>query len=142
MDGDRFDGIARMLGGVVTRRRAVRGVAAAATLAVVGGAGMDPTEVGAARNRKKKKDKRCLRAGQRCSGAKQCCPKETDRICDVPTGGGNSDTYCCGGRGAKCGGANEDGDAVGLKCCANFRCSTGDPDDPDFEPRKPGRCMR
>jgi hypothetical protein len=142
MDGERFDGMARMLGGLVTRRRAVGGAVATAVAAAIGGVGLDLSEVEGARKRKKKKDKRCLRAGKPCSGNKQCCPDKTGNICDVPTGGSNSDTFCCGDEGSRCGGANEDGDAVGPKCCARFSCSTGDPDDPDFEPNTPGRCLR
>lgn len=138
MDSERFDAIARLLGNGLSRRRALRAVAAGATVATIGSAalGADSVEAG------KKKNKRCLNAGKKCSPSKQCCSKSKLK-CDVPADGSNSDTYCCGGKGATCGGANEDGDAIGKKCCRQFRCSTIlDPDDPNFKPRTKGKCLR
>lgn len=144
MDGEKFDAIARLLGTGLSRRRAVHGVVAGAAAAAVGSVAsfaLGGAAVEAGKKKKKKDKKRCLKTGKRCSSNKQCC-KKSDLICDVPTGGSNSDTYCCGGQGATCGGANEDGDAVGAKCCVNFRCSTGDIDDPNFEPFQKGTCLR
>ena len=145
MDANEFDSVIRRLATGRTRRGVLRGLLAGGVAVAIGGTAME-AEAG----------KRCKKAGAPCSGNKQCCPKETKRVCKVPTGGSSSDTFCCGGvgakcggvgarcggAGAKCGGANANGDAVGLLCCANFRCSTGDPDDPNFVPRKPGVCQR
>jgi hypothetical protein len=143
MESTTFDAVTRLLANGLNRRALVRRLAAGGTTAATAGVLLGAVDEAAAKKNKKKdkKKKRCLRSGKPCKTNKQCCPDKTDNICDVPTGGSNSDTFCCGGEGAKCGGANEDGDAVGPKCCANNRCSTGDPDDPDFEPNTPGRCL-
>jgi hypothetical protein len=141
MDGETFDAIARIFGGGLTRRRALRSVAVAAAIASAGTLASVALDGAAVEARKKKDKKRCLKSGKRCTSKKQCCTK-TGLICEVPTGGSNSDTYCCGGVGATCGGANEDGDAVGPNCCAKFRCSTGDPDARGFVPFQKGTCQR
>ncbi len=136
-DSTSFDAATRTLGTALSRRRALHGVLAGA-VAVIGGAlALD----GADARRGRKPKQRCLRAGARCTSDTQCCPDRAGLICDVPTGGSNGDTSCCGGQGAACGGADDDGDAVGPRCCANFRCSTGDPDDPNFEPFRHGTCL-
>ncbi len=148
MDGEKFDAIARLLGSGLSRRRALRAGIAGASVATAGSLGLaalgaDLAEAGRKKGKKGKKGKkRCLKSGQRCSSNKQCCSK-SDLKCAVPTDGSNSDTYCCGGKGATCGGSNEDGDAVGKKCCANFRCSTSGMDgDPGFVPFTKGTCVR
>lgn len=131
MDANEFDSVIRRLATGRTRRGVLRGLLAGGVAVAIGGTAME-AEAG----------KRCKKAGAPCTSNKQCCPKDTKRVCKVPSNGSNSDTFCCGGAGAKCGGANADGDAVGLLCCANFRCSTGDFDDPNFVPRTPGVCRR
>lgn len=140
MESTKFDAVTRFLASGLTRRTALRNLAAGAAAAVTGGTLLEVASASA--DAEKKKKKRCKKSGVACSSNKQCCPKKTGRVCKVPTGGSNSDTYCCGGIGAKCGGANEDGDAVGLKCCANSNCSTGNIDDPNFVPNTPGVCER
>lgn len=136
MDSTKFDAVARRMASGLSRREALRGLAAGAVVAAAGAVGLGVVSADA-----KKKPKRCKKAGARCTSNKQCCTGKTKRICEVPTGGSNSDTFCTGGTGAKCGGANEDGDAVGPVCSVNHRCSTGDIDDPDFVPNTPGVCL-
>ena len=138
METMKFDAVARLVGIGATRRQAVRGLLAGAAAVAVGGVSLDAALAVKGEGKKK----RCLKAGKPCTSNKQCCPDKTKRICAVPTGGSSSDEYCTGGLGAKCGGANIDGDAVGLKCSANLRCSTGDPDAPGFQPNTPGTCVR
>lgn len=135
-----FDTTARTFASALTRRSALRGLAAGA-FAAIGGGALVLDEVDARKKKHKPSKARCLTSGKRCSSDKQCCSK-SGLICEVPTNGSNSDTYCCGGQGATCGGANEDGDAVGPLCCANFRCSTGDIDAPGFVPFQKGACLR
>lgn len=84
------------------------------------------------RRRKKGKKKRCKKAGKSCTKDKQCCTKK-GLICEVPVNGSNSDTYCCGGDGAKCGGNNEDGDDLSPFCCNGFRCNS--------DTESPGTCV-
>ncbi len=144
MESTIFDATTRTFASALTRRSALRGLVAGAIAAIGGGVlaldDADARKKGGKRGGKKN-DKRCLTSGKRCSSDKQCCSK-SGLICEVPTGGSNSDTYCCGGQGSVCGGANEDGDAVGPVCCVNFRCSTGDIDDPNFVPFQKGTCLR
>ncbi len=138
MDSQRFDEITSTLGQTPTRRGALRllGVAALSatglTLLVAGD--------GEARRRRKKRRKgkqnnqRCLKSGERCNTDGQCCGGGL--ICDVPTNASNSDTACCGGQGATCGGVNADGDFLAPFCCIgeagvrSFVCSESDPNTP------------
>jgi hypothetical protein len=138
MDQQRFDEITTTLGQTPTRRGALRllGVAALSatglTLLVAGD--------GEARRRKKKrrkgkKNQRCLKSGERCNTDGQCCGGGL--ICDVPHGASNSDTACCGGQGATCGGVDEEGNALPPFCCVgeagvrSFICSQNDPNTPN-----------
>ncbi len=142
MDSTTFDATTRTFSSAVTRRSALRGLVAGAAAAIGGGILVRDEADARRKNKKKKKNnERCLDSGKRCSSDKQCCSK-SGLICEVPTGGSSSDTYCCGGQGSTCGGANEDGDAVGPVCCVNFRCSTGDIDAPGFVPFQKGTCLR
>jgi hypothetical protein len=81
----------------------------------------------------------CLHAGAFCETDKQCCPDKTKRICDVPENASNSDTKCCGGAGAVCGGVNDDGDQQAPFCCVgqagvrSFVCSENDPNNPGVQ---------
>jgi hypothetical protein len=140
MDSEMFDATARTFAAALTRRSAVRGLVAGA-VAAIGGGVLVRDEVDARKKRNKPGSDRCLTSGKRCTSDSQCCSK-AGLICEVPTGGSNSDTFCCGGQGSVCGGANEDGDAVGPVCCVNFRCSTGDIDAADFVPFQRGACIR
>lgn len=85
------------------------------------------------KKRGKKGKKRCKKAGKPCTSDKQCCSKN-NLICEVPVNGSNSDTYCCGGEGAKCGGNNEDGDDLSPYCCVGFVCNS--------DTEAPGVCVR
>jgi len=139
MAGTRFDVVAKRLAAGLTRRDAVRGWLAAAAAATVGGVGLEAEA--------RRKPRRCKpkKAGALCKSSRECCPKKTKRICKQPLDSGNSDKVCCGGQGATCGGANEDGDNLAPKCCMGFRCSTDyDPDDPNppFPPNTKGKCVR
>lgn len=135
MDTMRFDAIARLLGDGVTRRDALRRMLAGGAAMAAGGAVL--VESTSAKRRKKKKNKKNgLPSGARCTRDEQCRPDKTDRICDVPQNASNSDTVCCGGLGAACGGVNEDGDFIGPLCCIgeagvrSFVCSESDPNNP------------
>ncbi len=113
MDATKFDAVARRLASGLTRREAVRGLAAGAVAAVAGGAGL---ELASAAKR------RCKKAGAFCSSSKECCPKETNRKCRVQRNAGNSDTTCCGVEGATCGGKDGNGDDKAPFCCVNHEC--------------------
>jgi hypothetical protein len=119
MDANGFDRVARRLATGITRRDAVRGLAAGAGAA----AGLLLAEPGAEAGKRKK---RCKKAGAFCSAHSQCCPKKTRRKCKVASNAGNSDTTCCGVTGAVCGGADDNLDAIKPHCCAGWRCSTGE----------------
>ena len=110
---------------------------AAEALAAAVAVGATTREAAAAKKR------RCKKYGVLCTSTKQCCPDKTKRICKQPLDSGNSDKVCCGGKGAVCGGATEDGDRIHPKCCMGFECSTHiDPDDPNppFPPGTKGKC--
>jgi hypothetical protein len=140
MDTQRFDHIATTLATGHNRRGVLQIIGAAAFS--IGGIGLLAVDEGDARRKKRKHKKnkgkkdRCFDPGDRCSFDDQCCPKTTNRICDVPHGASNSDKECCGGQGAVCGGVNEDGDALGPFCCVgsagvrSFICSQNDPNNP------------
>lgn len=142
MDTQRFDNLATALAGTHNRRGALQVIGA--TALSIGGIGLLGVADGDARRRKKRKNKkgkgkkndRCFKAGDSCSFDDQCCPKSTNRICDVPHNASNSDKACCGGQGAVCGGVNDDGDAIGPFCCVgsagvrSFVCSQNDSNNP------------
>jgi hypothetical protein len=145
MDTQRFDDIATTLASNQHRRGVLQIIGAAAFS--IGGINLLAVDEGEARRRKRrkknkknkkkgKKNNRCFKAGASCSFDDQCCPKKTNRICEVPHGASNSDKACCGGLGAVCGGVNEDGDAIGPFCCVgeagvrSFVCSQNDPENP------------
>ena len=132
MDTMRFDAIARLLGDGMNRRDALRRMLVGGAAVAAGGAVLaESTDA-----KKRKKKNKGLPSGARCTQDKQCRPEKTNRICDVPQNASNSDTVCCGGRGAVCGGVNEDGDFVGPLCCIgeagvrSFVCSESDPNNP------------
>lgn len=131
MDTMRFDAIARLLGDGMNRRDALRRMLAGGAAVAAGGAVL--AERIDAKKRKKKKG---LPYGARCKQDKQCRPNKTNRICEVPQNASNSDTVCCGGLGATCGGVNEEGDFLEPYCCIgeagvrSFVCSQSDPNNP------------
>ncbi len=138
MDSQRFDRIASTFAETRTRRGALQLLGAA--MLAVGGLNLLGTDEGEAKRRRKKKGKgkgkgkdRCFSAGAPCSSDAQCCTDTTKRICEVASNAGNSDTTCCGGLGAACGGLNEDGDALAPFCCADFACSS--------DTASPGQCL-
>lgn len=137
METTTVDATTKALGSAASRRSVLRGLAAGFFAAAGGAAVLQNADA-----RKSKGSERCLRPGTFCSSNKQCCPDTTGYVCAVAANASNSDTTCCGGEGAVCGGANRDGDAVGPVCCARFRCSTGDPDAPGFKPFRKGVCVR
>ncbi len=129
MDAFSFDKLVQLATSGMSRRGLVKSalVPAVAGLGVASLLGMEESAA------KKKKKKRCKKAGKSCKSNKQCCPGKTKRICEVPVNGGNSDTVCCGGAGAKCGGNNEDGDDLAPFCCVGFECNS--------ETESPGTCV-
>ena len=151
MDTQRFDHIATTLAEGHSRRGVLQIIGA--TAFAIGGIGALAVDDGEARRKKKNKKRknkgkggkndRCFKAGDSCSFDDQCCPNTTNRICDVPHGASNSDTECCGGEGAVCGGVNDDGDAIGPFCCVgsagvrSFVCSQNDANNPGVK----GTCI-
>lgn len=116
MDGPSFDKLARLAASGASRRGVLKSAIASA-LAIAGSGTasvLGAEEAGAAR--------RCKRAGALCTSTRQCCPRETKRLCRVQRNAGNSDTTCCGGAGATCGGKNGDGDDRAQFCCVGFEC--------------------
>ena len=113
MEATKFDAVARRLASGLSRREAVRGLAAGAVAAVAGAIGLE--EASAAK-------RRCLKAGQQCNSNRQCCPKKTGRICDQPNPPSGSEV-CCSPKGEPCGGENANG-PVKPQCCQNFTCSS------------------
>jgi hypothetical protein len=130
MVGTSFDKFVQLATPVVSRR----GLLKSALVPALAGLGITSFLVADEAGAKKKKKKRCKKAGSPCTSNKQCCPSKTNRICEVPVNGGNSDTVCCGGEGAKCGGNNEDGDDLAPFCCVGFECNS--------DTESPGICVR
>ena len=133
MDDTQFDTLTRLMG----RGRSRRGLLGLALGGAVAGIAAVAPGVSSVVAKRKKKKTRCKKAGAACGSDKQCCPSKTKRICDVPFNASNSDTACCGGQGAACGGVNEDGDALPPFCCVGeagvreFVCSQSDPGNPN-----------
>ena len=115
MDGSTFDRLSQIVSHAGTRRSALSALAAAG----IGGALLSASD---AEGKKKKKKKRKNIGRKACTSDKQCCPSKTKFLCRVPNDGSNSDTFCCGGTGAKCS-RNDDGDEIRPTCCTDFTCS-------------------
>ena len=123
MDSTRFDGLTQKLGRTLDRRTAVRGLAAGALAAALGGAALEAD----AKRRKRRKKKQSqggggsqtLRPGDFCQRHNQC---PSSYICEVAVNAGNSDRTCCGAQGAGCGAKNEDGDDTAPFCCVGHAC--------------------
>lgn len=120
MDGRIFDTLSQRIAGASTRRSALGTLVAAG----IGGTAL----LSASDAEGKKKKKKCKKvAGKPCTSNKKCCPGKTKNICAVPFGAGNSDTKCCGSTGAKCGGVDDNLDALPPFCCVDFTCSATTP---------------
>lgn len=109
MDATRFDALARRLVNGLTRRDALRGLVAGAAVAATG---VGAREASAAR---------CRKAGEQCNRSKECCPKETGRICKQPNPPSGSEV-CCSPKGEKCGGEGPNGPKK-PQCCFPLKCS-------------------
>ncbi|MCA9862530.1 MAG: hypothetical protein R2853_18685 [Thermomicrobiales bacterium] len=134
MDGRIFDALSLRLASAGTRRSALGALAAGIGSASLLSA-FDDIEGKKKHKHKKRKHKKknknknsstCqLAAGDPCTSDSQCCPDKTNNLCRVPSNGGNSDTFCCGGQGAKCSRNNEGdiGDELPPFCCTGFPCN-------------------
>ena len=129
MDSSRFDTLVRLITADASdaSRRGLLRSAFAATIAGLGAASLLGAEDAEAKSckakckkkksnnaRKKCKKKcdqngnnaQCKTSGAKCKeGSNECCSAQ-NLICEVPIGGSSSDTYCCGGTGSPCGGAD------------------------------------
>lgn len=122
VDHDRFDGLARALGGGASRRAAL-GMAGASALGALGLAALPGAEEAGAKKegkRRKRRRRRCklvnLR-GKACASDKACCPSRKS-VCGIPFGGAETDPEeCCGVAGAPC--------EFPSDCCATFTCPAG-----------------
>ena len=124
MDGSTFDKLSQIVSQSGTRRSALSALAAAG----LGGAALLSATDVEGKKKKKKKKKKCKNvSGKACTSDNQCCPGKTKNLCRVPSNGGNSDTFCCGGTGATCRRNNEGdiGDEIPPVCCTGFPCSAG-----------------
>ena len=156
MDGSSFDRLVLSISEGASRRGLLRS-AFAATFAGLGVASLFGSEDAEAKSCKakcnKKKDKKakkkckkkcdkneqnaqCKTSGVKCTkNSSECCSAQ-NLICEVPTGSGNSDTFCCGSTGSPCGGADALLTAIPPLCCAGgggFVCSSTTP--------TPGTCQ-
>lgn len=124
VDHDRFDALARVLGGGASRRAAL-GMAGASALGALGLAALPGAEEGEAKQggkskKRKRRRRRCKLAnlrGKTCNSNKDCCPNKTYG-CAIPFGGLEGDPKeCCGGIGAAC--------EFPSDCCSGFTCPAG-----------------
>lgn len=128
MDASTFDKLSQIIARSRTRRSALGALAATG----IGGT-MLLADAGAKGKGKKKRKRKCKSVGRKpCTADKQCCPGKTRFLCRVPNDGSNSDTFCCGGTGAKC---SRDGDNNEIRptCCTDFTC--------DAAPGSTGTCQ-
>jgi hypothetical protein len=120
MDGSTFDKLSQIVSHARTRRSALSALVAAG----LGGAALLSAD--AKGKGKKKRKRKCKSVGRKpCTSDKQCCPSKTKFLCRVPNDGSNSDTFCCGGTGAKCSRNTEGdiGDEIPPTCCTGFTCN-------------------
>ena len=122
MDHDRFDTLARALGGGASRRAAL-GMAGASALGALGLAalpGAEDAEAKKGSKKRKRRRRRCKLAnlrGKTCASHKDCCLSKTYG-CAIPFGGTEGDPKaCCGGVGAAC--------EFPSDCCSGFTCPSG-----------------
>jgi hypothetical protein len=146
MDQDRFAAFTVALARDGTGRRLTRRVVGVGVVSLLAALGLSTTEpVPAAAKKGGRRRRRCKPqpSGARCETDRDCCTKKTLRLCDVPQNAGNSDTVCCGGDGAPCGGVDDNGDAQPPLCCVGqagvraFVCSQND----ETNPGVPGTCL-
>ncbi len=135
METTTFDGIARHLSSIITRRGALRGLFAGAVTAGAGGAVLRTEDASARRRRKKGKKNqnqrpqdqqqgqpRTLPPGAFCQTNSQCQTGQ-GYICEVAVNAGNSDRTCSGATGAVCGAPNGDGDDTAPFCAVGHFCA-------------------
>jgi hypothetical protein len=112
MDDRRFDNIARRVGGLRSRRSALKIAGSGTAAAVFAALGLENSaragDLGVANH--------CVAQGANCSRKKDCCgarKRSKEIVCDIITG--QEGRRCCGRRGASCG-----DDA---QCCETFECN-------------------
>jgi hypothetical protein len=125
MDGSTFDRLSLIVSQAGTRRSALTALVAAG---LGSGALLATSDVEGKKKKKhnkgkKKRKRKCKNVGRKpCTADKQCCPGKTKFLCRVPNDGSNSDTFCCGGTGAKCS-RDIDNNEIRPTCCTDFDCS-------------------
>jgi hypothetical protein len=121
MDGSTFDKLSQIVSHAGTRRSALSALVAAG----LGGVALSSAEAKGKGKKKRKRKCKGNTAGKPCTTDKTCCTSKTKNICRVPSNGGNSDTFCCGGPGAPCRRNTEGdiGDEVPPVCCTGFPCN-------------------
>ena len=126
MDATKFDAVARRLASGLTRRAALRGLAAGAVAAAVGGTAVTGEDALAR--------KRCLKNQDLCRKTRQCCQDKGRRLCRQVEDASNSDTFCCSPEGETCAGRAADGSLAYPRCCLGLKCSSRN--------RQPGVCRK
>ena len=124
MDAPTFDELTRIVSLTRSRRAALGALAATGLGSVL----LTTSDAEGKGKGKKKRKRKCKKVeGKPCTTDKTCCNGKTNNICAVRSGAGNSDKTCCGSTGAKCGGFNDDLDAVAPFCCQGFTCNATGP---------------
>jgi hypothetical protein len=113
MDDQKFDNIARRLGGLRSRREALK-AAGVAVAAVFTGLGLDQSTLA----QEFGTENHCVAYGVGCTNKKQCCGynrrRKNEVVCDLSNAGPGD--LCCGQTRASCF-TDED-------CCRNYFCSS------------------
>ena len=130
MDATKFDAVARRLASGLSRREALRGLAAGAIAALGGGAALRS----AAAQDGDLARQRCLRNDDLCNRTRQCCQDKGKRLCRQVQDASNSDTFCCSPEGEECAGRKGDGSLAYPRCCLGLKCSSNN--------RQPGKCRK
>jgi hypothetical protein len=113
MDEQRFDNIARRLGGLRTRRAALKTAGCGTAAAVFAVLGLENSALAQVTT-----EDHCTVRTLACNRNKECCGYSRKRRREIvckPSNAGPGDR-CCGQRRASC---RDDAD-----CCLTFRCST------------------
>ncbi len=140
MDSTHFERLTRLVSAGSSRRGFLKGLLAPAAAAALVAVPLLAEDADAKKKRRRRHHRNhdndgnggndvCLADGALCGEFADdrdasCCTKKTGRICAQALNASNSDTTCCGGEGATCGGDNEDLDDVRPYCCQGFVCST------------------